>query len=97
MLVDHAPLLVAQIGRWRYTKSCYYAQDLVDITMELETKEKGKEIEATLSENMAEVIVSRHRFVAEEEIAHLLDKLSHCRSSLSLRPPIPRSTSDICV
>ena len=64
--------------------------------MELETQEKGKEIEATLSENMVEVIVSRHRFVAEEEIAHLLDKLSHCRSSLSLRPPIPRSTADIC-
>ena len=65
--------------------------------MELENQEKGKEIEATLSENMVEVIVSRHRFVAEEEIAHLLDKFSHCRSSLSLRPPIPRSTSDICV
>ena len=64
--------------------------------MELETQEKGKEIEATLSENMVEVIVSRHRFVAEEEIDHLLNKLSHCRASLSLRPPIPRSTADIC-
>ena len=40
--------------------------------MELETQEKGKEIEDTLSENMVEVIVSRHRFVAEEEIDHLL-------------------------
>ena len=64
--------------------------------MELETQEKGKEIEATLSENMVEVIVSRHRFIADEEIAHLLGNFSHCRYSLSLRPPIPRSTADIC-
>ena len=64
--------------------------------MELETQETGKDIEATPSENTVEVIVRRRRFVAEEEIAHLLDKFSHCRSSLSLRPPIPRITSGIC-
>ena len=65
--------------------------------MELENTEKGKEIETTLSENMVEAIVSRHRFVAEEEIDHLLDKFSHCRSSLSIRSPSLRSTAEICV
>ena len=49
--------------------------------MELENKEKGNDIEAAVSENMVDGIVNRHRFAAEEEIDHLLNKFSHCKET----------------